>query len=139
MPQEDYFKREIDKLGKVLAKVLSDLLNLKSDNKINDGIELTNQVFQSELDISIAALSEIPENEVLPFLTLTKKLSNIQIELIADILTEVADNTEVKRSMNYYKKAILLYKYITENETDYSVHRHYKIESIERLIRNLNK
>jgi hypothetical protein len=138
MPQEDYFKREIDKLGKLLAKALADLLNLKSANKLTDGIESVNQIFKTELNVTIDSLLQISENEFLPFLVNAKSLNNNQLELIADILVETADNSEKKLSLNAYQKALLLYKYVTENESDYSVNRHYKAESITAQIKNLN-
>lgn len=138
MPQEDYLKREIDKLGKVLAKVLADLLKLKSANKAADGIESVNEVFKTELDITINALLDIPETEFLPFLLLNRKLNNNQLELLADILTEAADDSENEKALLIYKRSLLIYAYVTENETDYSVNRHYKIESLTALVKNFS-
>ena len=43
MEQRDYLKKQIDQLGKVLAKAFSDLLGLKNSGQINVGFELTNQ------------------------------------------------------------------------------------------------
>jgi hypothetical protein len=139
MPQEDYLKREIDKLGKILAKALADLLHLKSAAKIPEGIENIEKVFETELNVSIKSLLFIPETEFLSFLVQRKNLNNKQLELIADIFTELADHSEEATSSDIYKRALLIYKYVTENEIDYSIHRHYRIESLTELIRNFNK
>lgn len=128
MPQEDYLRREIDKLGKMLQKALADLLGLKLKNKLSDGIEAANTVLRSELNISLDALSEIPENELLHYLYETKKLGNVHVELLADLLFEYAEQS-ISPNVTY-KNALLLYEYVTETAIDYSVNRHFKIESI---------
>jgi len=139
MPQEDYLKREIDKLGKLLAKALADLLNLKSKGKFSEGTENIEKVFETELNLSIKSLVLIPETEFLSFLSQIKNLNNKQLELIADILTEIADHSKEETSSGIYKRALLIYRHVTENEIDYSIHRHYRIESLTELIRNFNK
>ena len=46
MEERDYFKRQIDLLGKVLGKLLAALFDKKSSGMTN-GIEMTNQVLKS--------------------------------------------------------------------------------------------
>ena len=41
MEERDYFKRQIDLLGKVLGKLLTELICKKSSGEITDGIEIT--------------------------------------------------------------------------------------------------
>ena len=136
MPQEDYFKREIDKLGKFLAKALSDLRHLKSVGKVQEGIDKVNKTFETELDISVDSLLDLPVNEFLDLLINSKKISTLRMEYIADILSEIADNLENTKALTAYKKALTLYKYIVDNESDYYIGRHYKIERISSVIKN---
>lgn len=137
MSQEDFFKREIDKLGKILAKVLDDLLNLKSSGNVSDEFESVNEVFQAELKVSLFSFIHIPDNELLLFLT-QKNLSNSQLELIAGILTELAEDAKSERSV-FYRKALIIYSHITESEKDYSVERRIKMEYIKGRITDSDK
>ncbi|MDF2436369.1 MAG: hypothetical protein K0Q95_745 [Bacteroidota bacterium] len=132
MPQEDYLKREIDKLGKVLQKALADLLGLKLKGRIMEGIELTDSVLKEQLDIDLNSLAFIPEDQILSFLYETKKLSNVHVELIADLLFEYAP--ESSSPYPIYRKALLLYKHVNDNSVDYSINRHFKSESILKLL-----
>jgi hypothetical protein len=130
MPQEDFIRREIDKLGKILAKALADLLGLKLDGKVNEGIDALNETLKKELNFTIDTLIDLPENELFSFLITTKKLNNTHLELLADMLVQVAETSNDDRSKTAYKKALIIYKSVTENEINYSINRHYKIESI---------
>jgi len=130
MPQEDFIKREIDKLGKILAKALADLLGLKLDGKVNEGVDALNVTLKKELNFTIEELIDLPEDELFSFLITTKKLNNNQLELLADMLVQVAETSNDNRSTIAYKKALIIYKSVTENEINYSINRHNKIESI---------
>jgi hypothetical protein len=60
LPQEDYLKRQIDQLGQVLGKILADLIGLKTQGHIGEGIEEVNQKLKSELNLNINELTLIP-------------------------------------------------------------------------------
>ncbi|MCW3101888.1 MAG: hypothetical protein JWO09_328 [Bacteroidetes bacterium] len=133
MPQEDYIKKEIDKLGKLLAKALADLVRLKSKGQLSDALNVTDQTLRTELGIDLEALCALPQNELLPFLAAEKKLSNVQMELIADLLFESAENDPA--AVSKYTRALRIYEAVTETEPNYSINRHFKIELIRRLLR----
>jgi hypothetical protein len=132
MPQEDYLKREIDKLGKVLQKAIADLLGLKLKGRIMEGIELTNSVLNEQLDISLHSLVFLPDDQIISFLYETKNLSNVHVELLADLLFEYAAQSADPAPI--FKKALLLYDHVSGNSADYSVNRHFKSEAIRKLL-----
>ena len=43
MQQEDWLIRQINQLGRVLGKILSDLLGLKTQGRVSEGIEAAEQ------------------------------------------------------------------------------------------------
>ncbi len=57
MEQRDLLKDQIDQLGKVLAKILSDFLGLKAKGQASHGVEISNHRFQRELEINIERLA----------------------------------------------------------------------------------
>lgn len=135
MEKRDYILRQIDQLGRVLAKLLSDLTGLKNQGQTSKAIEITNQVLQEELNFDIEDLIAIPTNELIYTLQSDKKFSINNIEKIADIFLFVADHTfdeedQNERRKKLYTKSLKIYEYIEKTEDIYSFDRHLKIERI---------
>ena len=63
MQQEDFIKRQIDQLGRVLAKILSDLSGLKTQGSLSERIEVVDQTLKNSLDLGIEDLISIPPNK----------------------------------------------------------------------------
>ena len=57
----DHLQKQIDQLGKVLAKVLADFLDLKDQEKIEEGIEMIRQSLITQLDLDIRQMMVIPD------------------------------------------------------------------------------
>ncbi len=53
MKQDDYFLKQIDILGQILGRILSDLLKLKNKGERKDIIEITNHELKKELEINL--------------------------------------------------------------------------------------
>lgn len=60
MEQEDYLKRQIDQLGRVLGKILADLMELKAQGQVGGGMEAASQALKNELGLNIDELTTIP-------------------------------------------------------------------------------
>jgi hypothetical protein len=56
MEQRDLLKDQIEQLGKVLAKVLADIIGFKGQGQAVEGIQKTNEALQEEADINIESL-----------------------------------------------------------------------------------
>jgi hypothetical protein len=138
LPQEDYIRREIDRLGKVLAKALSDLLGLRSEGKLQEGIHSVNEVLQSELNIDIDLLVSLPEKELLLLLT-QKGSTNSHLGLIADLLAESIGGSSASVDEQKLSRALLIYSFVSNNDLSYSMERHYKIEKIQAQLKELRK
>ncbi|HEX8515762.1 MAG TPA: hypothetical protein VF868_06140 [Bacteroidia bacterium] len=132
MPQEDYIKREIDKLGQVLAKALADLLGLKSQGNSEQGIQAANDTLRSELNIDIETLFNLPWQELMLFLE-EKNISTNHLELIADLMHESVTGSRAE-CMVKYSRVLLMYQFINDSNSCYSVNRHYKIDRLKSLI-----
>ena len=64
MERRDIIKDEIERLGRVLGKVLADLLGTKSSDNVLQDIEKADHILQSQLDININQLIQL-SNEAL--------------------------------------------------------------------------
>ena len=130
MEQRDYLKRQLDQLGKVLEKLFSDLLGKKSQGKISEGIEMTNQAFKEQLSMNAEELVAIQTDNFINTLITEKGLNNENLNKLADILLLIADNNQDKDKKLIYEKCLAIYKYLEKAETVYSLDIRWKIERI---------
>ena len=133
MEQQDHLKKQIDQLGRVLGKILSDLLGLKNQGQLSDGLELTNQAIKGELDLDIQNLIDIPSDKLINTLTKQKHVTNENIEKLAEILLIIADNRPDDNKI-YYEKCLTIYEHLEKVENIYSLDRQWKIKRIKNLL-----
>ncbi len=139
MEQEDYIKRQIDKLGQVLGIILSDLIGLKNQADIQSGIDSVNQAFINELNLNLNELIAVSKEDFLNTLLDTKKFSNESLEKLGDILLLLAEETEQRNSDNnkvrkLNEKSLCIFEYIDRVSACYSIDRNSKIEEIKTRI-----
>ena len=139
MEERDYFKRQIDLLGKVLSKLLAALIDRKSSAGMTNGIEMTNQVLKSELDIEIIDLITMPNDEIIDFLQTKKQLNDENLEQIAEIIMfNIETNSEnvmnENSRLNLLQKCLTIYNFVQANDKTYSFERNMKIKKIQSLI-----
>ncbi len=75
MKQDDYFLNQIDILGRVLGKIIADLLQLKSKGQVMEGIEVASEALKSELDLDINDLLLLPIEKLIAVLQNKNKLN----------------------------------------------------------------
>lgn len=141
MEQEDYIKRQIDQIGYVLGKILSDLLGLKTQGRLNDGMGMVSPIFKKELDLNVDELISIPPDVFIQTLTGNNKLNNDSLNCLAEILfllSENADksdpNGDIMRELK--RKALLIYEYVDETSSTYSYDRHLIVEKIRNALQS---
>lgn len=139
MEQEDYIKRQIDQLGRVLGKILADLTGLKSQGKTSVGIEAVDQVVKNELDFTIDEMTSIPTEKFINILQGGRKLSNDTINNLADILFIIAEelvpsDTDHEKKKKMYERALTIYEHLEKTSSTYSFDRRYKIAQIKEAL-----
>ena len=138
MEERDYFKRQIDLIGKVLGKLLADLIGTKKSGGNSGGIEITNQVLKEELDLDIEFLIAIPKDKIIDLLKIEKRLSDENLQLIAEILivnlSNSDNNMEEIDRINLYEKCLKIYEHIEKFDKTYSFERNTKIQNIRSLL-----
>jgi len=116
MEHRDCLKNQIEQLGKVLSKILSDFLGFKSKGNIAQGIEISNERFQSELDIDIEKIITLDKTELKEYLN-NCKMAEPHFEVLSEYLTEIGmEKIEANKGEAelYLKKAIELLDIIDE-------------------------
>jgi len=133
MEQRDYLKKQIDQLGKVLAKALSDLLGLKNSGQITAGLVITNQTLKNELDFNVKDLIDTPTDTFIDTLTTDKNITHENLEILAEILLLIAENRQ-KDNKKLFEKCLMIYTYLEKAETVYSVERHQRMTRIKNIL-----
>ncbi|MCF8407443.1 MAG: hypothetical protein K9G36_00610 [Crocinitomicaceae bacterium] len=134
MNQDDYFLKQIDLLGKILGKILANLLNLKSQGEVKELMEITSQSLRSELDLDLNELINISNTELVNFLQEVKIYTNEHLEKIAEIFYELGFVIDNEFKNNVLEKSLTLFEYLNHTSLTYSHDRITKMEKIRALL-----
>ncbi|MCG8475525.1 MAG: hypothetical protein MI784_08635 [Cytophagales bacterium] len=133
MERRDYIQKQIDQLTKALANLLKRLLNTPSQG---DALfsEVRDSLFSEHLDIDkILSQNSL---ELINFLEKEYQLTNEQLAPLADILYLLAQKTvDPQLSKTIYLKALVLFNFLEQNESTFSMDRHFKIEQCKSMLR----
>jgi hypothetical protein len=134
MKQDDYFLKQIDLLGRILGKIVSDLLKLKSKGEIMESIESITLALKNELDLNLNEILLLDNEDFLKFLQEEKKLNNENLEKLAEILYLMGDNNPTEKRTPLLEKSLLIFEQLNKNSTTYYPERIKKIERINNVL-----
>jgi hypothetical protein len=134
MRQDDYFLRQIDILGRILGKILTELLKKKSSGEIMDSVEVTAQALKSELDIDLKSLILVGNENLVEFLKTEKKFGDQHLEKMAELFFIVGQDLKNEKALLYLEKSVTIYEYLNKTSSTYSLDRIYKIDKIKKMI-----
>ena len=110
MPQQEKIKREVDRIGLMLAKLLSVLLNKSVDNTEANAEFI--QQFNAELDEFLA----MNNTDDIHSLVDDKKFTIENLRHFGNLLYELAQRTDdEQKKAQLLKKALHVYEYINDN------------------------
>ena len=87
MERRDLIKDQIEQLGKVLGTIIAGFFGLKSQGKVEQGIEISNEKFKEEMDIDINKILRIEYSDLSIYLS-NLKLSPEQLEKLIDYIIQ---------------------------------------------------
>jgi len=128
MEKQDYLQRQIDQLGKVLGELLGKITGNGKNPDASETIEEVSQVLRENIDCDIEALLNIPEEDFIDQLTKNRLLNDSNLEILADLLVEVAKHHSSNKK-GLFKRALIMYEYLERSNKTFSFTRNQKIES----------
>ena len=134
MRQDDYFLRQIDILGRILGKILTELLKKKSSGEIMDSVEVTAQALKSELDIDLKSLILVGNENLVEFLKTEKKFGDQHLEKMAELFFILGQDIKNEKALLYLEKSVTIYEYLNKTSSTYSLDRIHKIDKIKKMI-----
>jgi len=137
MYQKDYILRLIEQLFKFLAEVLK-LIKKREFSEASDRLESSYYEFLRE---DAAFFRNIPPDQLTQKLLQEHNYTNGHLEILAELFNaeaelELAQNKK-NGSLEYSKKALLLFEFIDKEIRTYSTERLSKIETIRKRISEL--
>lgn len=134
MRQDDYFLRQIDILGRILGKILTDLLKKKGTGEIIDSVEVTAQALKSELDIDLNSLLLVNNENLVEFLKTEKKFGEQHLEKMAELFFILGQDLKNEKVLLFLEKSVTIYEYLNKTSSAYSLDRIHKIDKIKKMI-----
>lgn len=136
MYKRDYFVKQLEEFGKVLAH----LMGLKQTGKIHELENLLKETTQKYTGQEIEWIESLIDKNIVHTLTADKKLNDQQLKLCGDLLYEKAEfyflKQETENAENCLRKAYQIYQFLINQATlPYSLDTHYKIKNIRNLIK----
>lgn len=105
MEQKDTLLKQIELLGRVLGKAVSQIIESKSGN-IHLVVENTQQTLQAELNLNLEKLIRLKENDLQAYLT-SLNFNAAHLEKLSEYL-EVVAKTKTTETHIFLQKAITL-------------------------------
>lgn len=136
MEFEDYFKRQIDEIGKMLAALLGRLTSLKIEGQFGEGLNLVKQTLNEESILSYNDLVSVPPEKLIDHLN-KKNIRHENYEKLAELFFEIAEglvNNDKKTAMDFFEKSLKIHVFLNQSGSVYSFERHYKIDEIREIL-----
>jgi len=139
MQQEDYIKRQIDQIGIMLEKLFSVLLGLRAKGRESEEILQVDNALSDTLNLNVDDLLAIAADKLIETLQGDIKLTNQNLEALAEILCLVADDADSDKNDNsrkakMYERSLIIYEYVNKVSSTYSLERHQLIEKIKKAL-----
>jgi hypothetical protein len=134
MKQDDYFLNQIDLLGRVLGKVLANLLNLSNKGEVLEGMNNVNEVLKNQLDMNLNDFLSLNSETLITYLKSEKKLSDVHLEILAEIVYTLGLNSNTDTAQNYIEKGLVLYSHINAVSTTYCTERIAKMDKLRMML-----
>tara|TARA_B110001450_G_C17314679_1_gene356907 strand:- start:66 stop:470 length:405 start_codon:yes stop_codon:yes gene_type:complete len=120
--EKDFLLREVQRITLLLKELISKVTGLDSGNSSKDLTEIDNKL-KSNLEISIKAIIDMPENEFLEkFLNINENYLEQLSELIFEIIKKRQSNYDFDEK-ELIKKNIIIIEAVNKKSKTYSLQR----------------
>lgn len=134
MEQSDFLQRQLDLLGRILGKALTDLLGIKNNSQIIEEFETIHQIVTNELNISLKELIELKKEAFIELVTSNPKFNLTNIEKLATLFFVMARKQNNENSISYFNKSLYLFEHVNLKNQTYSSEREKIITEIKATI-----
>lgn len=138
MVQRDIIQQQIEALGRVLGKIVTGFLGLKSQGKVAEGFQIANQQFKSELDIDIDKLLGFDKAALADFFQ-DQPITTGHLEQIADYILELGEHqSDNAAKTNAFGCAYNLVELANAKSDTFDMNRQFKLKAIANKIDDIS-
>jgi len=131
MEQQDYLKKQIDQLGKVLSELISNLFGQSITGRENEIISIAAKTLKTEIGKDINELLEIPQDSFIERLKSLRNINDNNLNTLAELFFSIAFICfENETKYKLFNSALTIYEYLDKIDSTYNLDRHFKIERI---------
>lgn len=137
MLQRDYLLREAEKFARAMGEVLTSLIGARKGGIPHQAFEVADVALAEKTNIQLHEVLTSPPDELLPLLTNTMNLQPVHLEVLSDILIELAESsrkygarTEQEDPLLLLKKAQIMLEHATFQDSLYSMERADKLSKL---------
>ena len=135
MIQRDFLVRQAEELGKVLGKIVAQLLGLKDNALAGQQIEETCQTWLNDVNLDLNQLLESPPDNFVQILQEKDGMNDANLDSFATLLFHIAECTEDKEKATlFYERSLIIYSYLDQSGQVYSFDRSCFLEQIRKAL-----
>lgn len=135
MERRDYLEKQIEELGRVLAKILGEFWGLKNNGQAGRGIEHARQSLNEELDIDLDHLLACDKEKLSEIFSEKTTWNETNLDKLAELFFEIAvtykEQGDFHRTRIICNRILDIYEYIKLVSNVYSLSRYQKTREIE--------
>jgi len=132
MERKDYILREIEKMGILIQALLGKLLRKDNPEVVQENfLNEFNVQLNMEGDFDLTRFLSTPKEQFHTIFTIQNGFNFDNIESLADLLTLLSNKSRPEMQLLLRKKALELYRYVSETSKTYSLERQSKINNLE--------
>ena len=134
MIQRDLIQKQIEQLGRVLGKIITSFLGLKTSGNVMEGFAVANEQFKRELDIDIDRLLRMNKAMMSDYLEV-RPFTSTHLEEIAEYIEVLGDHqSDNAARTSTFGTAINLLEIANERSDMYDLRRQTKLQLLEKKI-----
>lgn len=136
MERRDLIKDQIEQLGRVLGAIVARFLGAKASGDVDQEIEISNELLQSQLDLDVDLIIALDTPELREYLS-RRNLSSEHLETLADHFIAWAESIltiSPEKARTLYQTVLRLYDVISAQSGTYSLERFDKEQRIRELL-----
>lgn len=136
MMQEDYILREIEKIGQLLQGLLGRFLQERNIPAARPGqsFEDTTEKLKEEMDFDLDQFVTMENAEAKIYLQAQRQLNAFNLELMAELLFQLAPECEGTDRDRLLQKALLSFEMCNERDRTFSIRREQRIAGIRKVL-----
>jgi hypothetical protein len=136
MGQEDFFLREIEKIGVLLRALINKLVSSRENLSITieKRFEETNQLLLNEAGFDLRKILAMNQTEAREYVSSFRGINTENLELLADIFYKLGLNEEQEKMVPFLELALQFLEMCSENDKTFSFDRETKIGEIKSLL-----